>query len=394
MYLHGRTLRACLAASLSKRHRHPKHLAWVASLTAAFLLLRGTVAAFRALDHVTYPRHRRVEVRAPLFILGNPRSGTTLLHRLLAEDAQFVTARLYESVFPAISLRRLIRLVGGVDKRLGSRLRSVVDKLVGKSFGGWTNIHTTGLFDAEEDEQLFVYAAMSPVLALLFPFFDEIAAVSYADRLPTEHRKRLMRYYESSLRRQLYGSSSKTLLVKSTATTGRLAATLEVFPDMRVVHIVRHPVDALASLLSMYRAPWERMVPQVADEAEVYRRLASLFAGYYRYRMQLLDDLAPQNVCEIRYEDLESDPSSTIKAVYEHFHLEVSPGFERTLDAATSSASSYRSRHRYDLAEFGLTPAEIVEAIPDVFERYGFDKGMQPQGDITKQGATMKESSR
>ncbi|MBT8401146.1 MAG: sulfotransferase [Rhodothermia bacterium] len=345
------------------------------------------------LDHVIYPDHRHVEVRSPVFILGNPRSGTTLLHRLLAEDDQFITARLYESVFPAISLRRLIRLVGSADRRLGRPLRKVVDKLVGKSFSGWTNIHSTGLFDVEEDEQLFVYAAMSPVLALLFPFFDEIGSVSYADRLPPKQRERLMRYYVSSLRRQLYGSSSQTLLVKSTATTGRLAATLDVVPDMRIIHILRHPLDALASLLSMYRASWERLVPQVADDPRVYRQLASLFAGYYRYRMLFLDDLPPERVCEIAYDELVADPRTTIEYVYDHFRLDISPGFEQVLDAATRSESSYRSGHHYDLRDFGLTSDDIVDAIPDVFDRYGFDKSNQPKEDATRAGAANMESS-
>ncbi len=359
-------------------------------MSAAFFLLRGIVAAFRGLDHVIYPGHRDVEVEAPVFILGNPRSGTTMLHRLLASDTQFVTARLYESVFPAISLRRLIRSIGRIDAHLGRPLRSTVDKLVGKSFGGWTGIHSTGLFEAEEDEQLFVYAAMSPVLALLFPFFDEIADVSYADRLPDEHRRRLMRYYVSSLRRQVYGSTHQTLLVKSTATTGRLAATLEALPDLRIIHIVRHPVDAIASLLSMYRASWERLVPQVAEEA-AYRQLANLFLGYYRYRMQILDTLPPERVCEIRYDDLVSNPKAIVEHVYDHFGFDVSREFDQTLHRAIDSAAAYESHHRYDLRDFGLTHLEIVESIPDVLDRYGFDLESELQDGLTRPGATTEK---
>ena len=379
MYLHLKTVRACLGASLSRRYRDFRHLRWVAMLAGAFFLLRGNVALFRGLDHLLFPAFRRTAIDTPVYIIGNPRSGTTMLHRILARDPRFVTASLYESVFPSIVLHRLIRSIGRIDAALGAHLKSVVERLVRHSFAGWTGIHRTRFFEPEEDEQLFVYAAMSPVLALLFPFFDAIADVRYADRLPDKNRSRLMRHYMSSLRRLLYRRTNGSLLVKSTAITGRLAGTIEVLPDMRVVHIVRHPYEAIGSVLSMYRASWERIVPQMAHDVDAYRSLARLFVGYYRHRMKVLDGLPRSSVCEIRYEDLAANPRATIETVYRHFGWSVGDEMREVLRDASRSASSYHSSHDYDLSEFGIRRDEIYQSIPDVFERYGFDVKLDTQ---------------
>jgi hypothetical protein len=53
------------------------------------------------LDHVFFPGLRRQEVRAPVFIIAPPRSGTTLTQKLMALDSErFVHAKLYQTIFP------------------------------------------------------------------------------------------------------------------------------------------------------------------------------------------------------------------------------------------------------------------------------------------------------
>src|SRR6201995_1629446 len=58
---------------------------WVRPLGAFGLLqLRQAISAITlGLDYVFYPSHRKQQIDRPIFIIGNPRSGTTFLHRLL-----------------------------------------------------------------------------------------------------------------------------------------------------------------------------------------------------------------------------------------------------------------------------------------------------------------------
>ena len=90
---------------------------------AVLLLWVPLAASFHALcfalDGLLFPSLRRVEVRAPVFVLGHARSGTTLVHRLMSRDAErFSAFRLYELYFPSLLQKKAIRAVMRLDRRL------------------------------------------------------------------------------------------------------------------------------------------------------------------------------------------------------------------------------------------------------------------------------------
>lgn len=204
MYLHRPTLLRALRATFSREHFHPTHAGWTLLLTASFLILRGTVLVFRGLDHLLFPSFRYCEVRSPVYIVGNPRSGTTFLHQLISLDRRFTTMRLIDAILPAISLQRILRSVGRIEGSIGRPLQRFVLGLSTRVFSGWEEIHRTRLLEPEEDEQLLVYSLLTPVILLLFPFFAELGDINYVDRMKPGVRWRLMNYYVGSLRRHLY----------------------------------------------------------------------------------------------------------------------------------------------------------------------------------------------
>ncbi len=100
--------------------------AWIAPI---FMGLRQTAATFRALDEVMYPKYRDQKVERPVFVFANPRSGTTLTHRLISmDDEVFTTVKLYQTIFPAITATKTFkRLVGLAQTRVGSVLNRAYD---------------------------------------------------------------------------------------------------------------------------------------------------------------------------------------------------------------------------------------------------------------------------
>ncbi|HEY4794368.1 MAG TPA: sulfotransferase, partial [Mycobacterium sp.] len=83
---------------------------WFRPLGAFGLLqLRQAISAITlGLDHVFYPSHRKQPIDRPIFIIGNPRSGTTFLHRLLLGAGDMAALELWEMLFPAITARKLL----------------------------------------------------------------------------------------------------------------------------------------------------------------------------------------------------------------------------------------------------------------------------------------------
>ena len=136
-----------------------------------------------ALDHVFYPAFRKVKVREPVFIVGNGRSGTTHMHRLLAGDARrFTWFRTYEMLMPSIVQRKALWLLADLDRKLlggavARRLRLVEDEALEDVRGK----HNWRLDGPEEDDFLLFNNWSSA--SLVFPFdYPELIEGLYGDR--------------------------------------------------------------------------------------------------------------------------------------------------------------------------------------------------------------------
>jgi hypothetical protein len=135
--------------SVARRHWSLRR-AWTwAGFALAFGLIRSVLWVARKVDDVQWPEIANQKVERPVFIFAIARSGTTLLHRLMSLDEErFASFKLYQSVFCAVSLRRLVDVLERADRRLpGSPLRRCVDggsttNLLKSAIVSWTFTRT------------------------------------------------------------------------------------------------------------------------------------------------------------------------------------------------------------------------------------------------------------
>ena len=82
------------------------------------------------LDDIFFPGYRTIEVKEPVFLVGIARSGTTFLHRLLAEDTEHFTTFMYWELIltPSIIERKCLGVVARVDRALGGFGRTLAVK--------------------------------------------------------------------------------------------------------------------------------------------------------------------------------------------------------------------------------------------------------------------------
>lgn len=363
-----------LRLTFSREHfsiRHASIATLFLALTGLFLLL---ILPFRLLDYLLFPNWKGTPVKAPIYILATPRSGTTFLHRMLCADQQFSWIKLYHTIFPSISLYKLFAVLGRLDSKLGSPMQRLVARLEGQAFKGWDGIHATGLSKSEEDEQYWVYTLMTPASLLLFPWLNETGEVKFVDQLPQAKREKFANYYLANLQRHAYATGSEhTLLAKNALAIGRLRTQMQVTPDMRIVHLVRHPYEAIASMISMFTVPWSVHSPEKVSDPQYTGQIASLLIDYYRYMLELKQSLPADRYIEVRYEDLISQPQQVVENIYRQFGLPMSAEYQTWLEAETNKARAYKSSHSYRLADFGLSEADIAEQAKDLFEYYGFE---------------------
>ncbi|WP_295886669.1 sulfotransferase [uncultured Thiohalocapsa sp.] len=325
------------------------------------------------LDEIFFRGYRRVAIREPLFVLGVPRSGTTNLHAVLAQDPQLTTFSTWECLFaPSVTQRVFWRALGRLDARLGGPLRRLLSLVERRFFAALDDVHAMSLDTPEED-----YFALLPVLscfilALPFPHAAHLWRMGTFDRdMPAAERERLLAFYADALRRHLYVHGPDKRLLSKNAAFASLAGSLAAqFPDARFLVCLRDPVQTVPSQLSSIRAGLAFFgVPE--DSAPIRERFVDQLAFYYENLNALARTGAPTRTVVKTLPQLKHDLAGAVRDAYSRLGLPLTPDFATALEAAAAPARAYRSGHRYALADFGLDADSIVQRFAGAYTEAG-----------------------
>ena len=333
-------------------------------------------AALMALDSVVYPRVKQHPMQAPVFIVANPRSGTTYLHRLMAmDDERFTAMRLWHTMFPSVSAHRGVRAIWKIDQKVGAPLTRVLKYVERMVFGGWDGVHDMGFERTEEDESFFFMMNVSASVMLTYIMPQEFERLGVFDDLAADWRARVMDNYDTFVRSYLYaGDDRRTYLCKNVFSSGRVRSLHEQYPDARFVHIVRHPYEAIPSFCSMFSMPWRLLRPDIQPDSDTTRTWARIATSFYRHLHEVRAELPPEKFISIRYDDLLRRPVETVESVYQRFGLLMTRELRERLHQEVARRSGFESRHTYSLETFGLSAAQIQEELGDIFDAYGFSR--------------------
>ncbi|MEO8439676.1 MAG: sulfotransferase [Spartobacteria bacterium] len=346
--------------------------AYVIFFTGLYLVMWVVIALGRLLDRIFFRGFLRQEVRTPVFIVAPPRSGTTLLQKLMALDEErFVHAKLYQTIFPSVAYQRGITLLFRFDRRMGGWLIKFVRWAEKKFFGGWDDMHRLRFDQPEEDDGFFVSSFVTEAIYLLFPHIDELWEAGFADALPLVERRKLMRFYRGCLQRQLYANGpSKTILSKATQSSGSVESLLEAFPDAKFITIIRHPYQSVPSHVSVFYPVWRAHSPHITKDGTVSKAYARLAVKWFQHLFKFRSKVSPGQYYCFDYRELTQNPQKAVEKLYEHFGWDLSDRFRARLAAAASRESDYESQHHYTLEEFGLSREWIQEELGPLLDHY------------------------
>jgi hypothetical protein len=332
------------------------------------------------LDDLFFHGYHHVEVRSPVFVVGNFRSGTTFLHRLLAKDQErFTTMKMWEILFaPSILGRKLVGVIAILDRwlgRLGARQVATMEE----TWHEENVMHRVGLREPEEDDYLLLHIWSALTIGLSSGVLEEARPYTYFDTvLSKTERDRIMGFYRRCLQRHLYAHRSGLYLAKNPALTPKLGSVYEWFPDARVICLVRSPLGAVPSFVSMMQFSWRVIgAPRESDALRDY--VIDMARHWYSYPLEQLEAIPEDGFLFVRYDDLVADPAGTVAGIYERFGFKMSPAYARVLQEESEKARRYRSRHEYSVQQTGLSREQILATYQDVFDRFGFDTG-EPGG--------------
>jgi hypothetical protein len=325
------------------------------------------------LDYVFYPRHRKQEIDRPIFIIGNPRSGTTFLHRLLLGAGGMAAFELWEMLFPAITARKLL---GGIVPRL--------DRLSPARYHP-SDVHDTSLRGIETDDVAWFFRTIDGPFAWAYflawqdTWGSKLSRREFAiDGVTPREEDRFFGYYEAIWRRNLTLKRANRVLAKTSMLTMRLDAVLRRYPDCRLVYVIRDPVEVIPSGMSLLASVLENGydVWNRTREEDQRRWVDNLYQAScdmlrYFYDAQTAGLIPERNLCVVRYEDLISNLEPTMTRILEFIEIEPTAAFREEIRAQAERQRSYSSNHEHSPSQFGLTPDRIRADLGFVYDAFG-----------------------
>ncbi|NLH48100.1 MAG: sulfotransferase [Myxococcales bacterium] len=335
--------------------------------------------ATRALDHLFFPEFRRQPLDRPIFILGNPRGGTTFVHRFLLNTDRLCAFELWEMLFPAITARKIFgRFIHRFAPLSPARYHS-------------SDAHETGLRDVETDDAMaFFHFVDGGFLWSYFLAWEDTWGSRLSrdyfelDDEPEERKQRLFRYLEGCWRRNLMAKSKSRIIVKSSIFTLRVKTLLKRYPDCKIIYCVRDPLETIPSGMSLLTGVLEQSYDMFHSTSPDVRQryLENLYQGscaMYRTFHDLLQSgvIPERNLKIVPYPRLMNDLERTMAELVDFLEIEPSARFTEKLLEQAEKQRHHKSRHEYSLAKFGLDEARLRRDLAFVYQTYGLAGGSE-----------------
>jgi len=358
----------------SKWPQNWRRLQWLFLFAVVWPIIKAISLPCLALDFVLYPGFRKVEVKEPLFIVGNWRTGSTLLYRTMARDRDSVACfTMLDAFLPAITMKRAAGWLGRVDRALGGfgfRFLQVLDDAF---LSEYSRIHDTGFFKPEEDEFALIVDFCSAAMFELFPMVKRFRRLFFVDQeMPRIQREFVMNRYHRLVKRQLYHlGPHKRFVSKNPLFTHKIQSLSEHFPDAKFVQLVRNPVNTVLSTASLFHFLWHETGALPPGEQDMDTVLEFCHTGY-QHASRSLEMLDENRWVDVRFKTLVGDPGGTIRLLYDRFGWEVPLSMDTILSDAGPRQKKWKTKHTYSAADWGMTVREIYEAFEYVYEEHDF----------------------
>ncbi|MFV0443717.1 MAG: sulfotransferase family protein [Planctomycetaceae bacterium] len=334
-----------------------------------FLLPGMTVfnSVMRAGERLIYGRQVRdfQLQQSPLFIIGHWRSGTTLLHNLIAQDPQLGYPTMYQAAFCnhfLLTQEVMSRLTGPFMPKTRP-----MDNLP----AGWD-------IPQEEDIAIAILSLISPYVLAADPDRPEIASRFWdLKQLTPEELQRWRSIYVEYLKRvTLKDPQRRRLVLKSPVNTLRIPILLDLFPDAHFVHIYRNPADVYRSCLHLRQTLFGENClgrPHMRHlEEQVFERHLFGFETYRRDR-----ELIPAGrLHEIRFEELEIDPIGQLEQTYTALGLSGWDNLRSILEPQVPALKRYKKNAFPDNPQ---RMQMIYDRLRPIFEYYNYPQPEKPR---------------
>jgi hypothetical protein len=325
---------------------------------ADYLAIRLGITAHRA----EHPEVGAAPVDAPIFIVGQPRTGTTILHDLLAQDPRLRAPLTWE-------VDRPLPPPDPETFDTDPRIADVQSTLEGADalIPGFTDFHPMGALHAQECVRMTAGDFRSMIFNTQY-------------RVPNYNRWLLheadvasaYRWHRQYLQHLQARQSPQQWLLKSPAHLWHFDALLAEYPDAVIVQTHRDPLKVIASISALVAhlrqmASDSGSLPEIADSFS-----DDVFVGLERSITARDEVLSDKAVIDVQFTDFMSDPIPTVRAIYEQLDLDLDDAGEHRLrsflDSHPGDGGGGGSRYRF--SDTGLDADDLRERARHYQDRF------------------------
>jgi hypothetical protein len=306
-----------------------------------------------------HPEILKEELGAPIVIMGLMRTGTTMLHRIVASDPRNHAANWWEVRFPA---PRLDMDWSKPDPRIALAEAEVAAIL--EADPRQASIHPWDAQAPDEEIMLLEHSFFSHVPEAFVNIPSYRTFITQADWTPAYvYLKKQLQFLQWQKRQR--GNVRERWILKTPGHLGYIDTLFKIFPGARAIFNHRDPVETVPSAASMNYAMWALY----GDPSE-----AKIAAAQWQERlawgtsrsMESRKHYSADRFVDIWFKDVMKDPIPQIERAYQTFGIEMTPAARAAMQAwRDRNPRDKRPPHEYELSEYGLTREGICEAFAE-----------------------------
>ena len=307
-----------------------------------------------------HPEVATQEITAPIFIVGQPRTGTTILYDLLTQDPELRSPLTWEVDAPCPVPRTETY---HDDPRIAQTQASI--ELSEQIMPGFLAFHPMGALVGQQCVRITAGE-----------FTSMIYSTQY--RLPSYYRWLLYeadhggvyRFHRIFLQHLQSGVPGQWLL-KSPAHLWQLDALLAEYPDALIVQTHRDPLNVISSVAALIHHLRQMASAESSVAGCAAQSYEEIIVGLDR-EMTLRDNgaLPAGRVIDVQYRDFMNDPWTTIKDIYQRLGRQLRPDAAQKMRDFLAAHPGDGGRGRYTWSDTGLDAGEVRERVRAYQDRY------------------------
>ena len=309
-----------------------------------------------------FPEIENEEIAPPVVIVGLPRTGTTLLQRLLSCDRQFYSMAWWESRYPVPFPGESLQLP---QERI-DRARAEVKMMV-EAMPKLLSIHPMNADEADEEVMLMEHSFIAAMDSYAnVPSYLEW--IDHTDETPAyAYLRRVMKFLQWQKRQR--GIVAERWVLKSPHHLLRMHLLLKMFPGAKVVQTHRDPTQTIPSIASLIETLW-KIYGTDPDPIAAGRTWSTRMARGLAHTMTVREQ-HPSQFFDVQFIDTVKKPFEVIRDIYRFAGIKESAEAERAMQNwMDRNNREARGAHEYEEEHFGLVSEQIRKDFAFYRERY------------------------